>query len=228
MKCNACGIEIPPVWVNALKTNICPSCGKNIMDSELQELIDGLSQAIEKMPNNVHGIACWLVSVYKLQKIADYDPPEFREAKPAANINMYATNSQKQKKVEDFFERAGVDISGIPELSSKKTGKKVPPQIKQIEEQEERIVEEDDNTENLNNLDETDRMILEGTSGSTLSEEEKNEIARTVQNARFGAIEQNPIIAAAMEAQKQRQENIANGVGAVSRSGKPAGFRRSE
>lgn len=220
MNCESCFIEIPPQWVNALKTNICPSCGQAIMSAELQELIVGLSAAIEKMQYNPQTIACWITSNYKLIKIAEYEPTKLNEVRQIQNINQ-----EKPNRVEEFFKNAQVDLSMLPELAAKKKANKVPPTIKQID------IEEEQNTnivEETNDYvpDATDKMILEG-SNSILSEEEKEAIAEMVRNEKFGSEKQHPAIFAMMEANKQRQENIANGIGAVNNRGKPVGFRRA-
>jgi len=222
MKCLSCGIEIPPQWVNALKNNSCPACGKEIMSKDIQELINGLSEALEKMPNNPQGIACWITSNYKLEKIADYEPTQFTTAKKPGNINRNATNSEQKTAVEKFFERAQVNLAEIPSRKAK-----VPPQVKtmdDIEGDDQDVVEADGNEP----LDEIDRMILNGNGGGSMSDDEKDAIASVIQNAKFGSMENNSYLNESMEKQKQRQENIANGIGATSRSGKPAGFRRAD
>jgi len=254
MKCQNCEIEIPPQWTVALKNNICPACGKEIMSAELQELIAGLSEAMEKMPNNPQGVACWIVSNYRLQKIADYAPIEGRAQAPNKPGNGGFVNQLPQQPTDalaGFFTRAGVDLSSIPDIVEKKNNKagatthqqaaaaiqtqaqamqeaaatlpSPPPQIPPMGDD---VVEEDGEGANAP-LDEIDKMMLNGAVGSGyISEEEKEAIANAVINSKFGA-ENNPTIAMMMEKQRQMQENVANGVGAVSRSGKPAGFRRS-
>ena len=213
MDCSSCGIEIPPQWKACLVSNICPSCNGKIMSDFTQELIKGLSDAITQMPNNPQGIACWLVSNYRMDKINDYEPPQFKDQKPG-NININASNNDKQNALEKFFERAGVNLNDMPD--SPRKGNKAPSPIK----------EPGDFIEGQEELDDVDKMILGTTGGgSGLSETEKDEIAQAVMTAKFGA-EKNPAIAAMIEAQEQRKTNIAEGIGAVDKYGKPAGFRR--
>ena len=186
MDCKSCGIEIPPVWVAALKSNICPSCGGEIMNSELQELITGLSGAMDKMPGNPQGIACWLVSNYKLSKINSYEPPEFKKQQPQQQAqpqnkqvkqNSFPANLNKQTDVEDFFLRANVNLAN---LKGKKTAS-VPSPIKQIEE------EEDFPDEPVVEMDEVDKMMVVPPSNAPISEDEKDSIAAMVENAKYGA-----------------------------------------
>lgn len=216
MKCQSCSIEIPPVWVAALKNNSCPSCSGKIMSEDLQGLIDGLSTAMEQMPNNPQGVACWIVSNYKLEKINEYEPPQFHQQKKAANININAPNSDKQKSVEEFFARAGVNIADVPALARNAANRKLPPQVPPLVDEPEDFVEE---------VDEVDRMMF-AASDAPISDDAKNEIAMAIVQAKYGA-EKNPVIAAMVEKQREKQEMIANGDIAYDKTGKPAGFRRS-
>jgi hypothetical protein len=72
----SCGANIPPEWVNALQSNICPGCGKNIMSPETKEFMDELSSALERMPNDPQGVAGWLLSNYRFQKMGSCEPVE--------------------------------------------------------------------------------------------------------------------------------------------------------
>lgn len=76
MRCMSCGANIPPEWVNALQSNICPGCGKNIMSTETKEFLDELSSALERMPNDPQGVAGWLLSNYRFQKMGSCEPVE--------------------------------------------------------------------------------------------------------------------------------------------------------
>ncbi len=210
MDCKSCGIEIPPVWVVALKSNICPSCGGEIMSSELQELITGLTEAMGKMPENPQGIACWLVSNYKLSKVNSYEPPEFKQQKKAVKPIQQNQLPKDTSSTEDFFLRANVDLAKLK-------NKKAPSPIKEID-------DEDFPNEPIGDMDEVDKMMVVS-SNSPISEDEKENIASMVENAKYG-IEGSPYFQQIVEKQQALQNSIASGEGAVSRSGKPAGFRR--
>jgi len=110
-----CGIEIPPTWVAALNSNICPSCGEPIMDDGAQELIKDLAEAMKQMPNNPQGLAGWLVSNYRMQKIGEYEPVNFTNPKktPPGSLNPNASESNKYNALEGFFQRAGVKIDDV-------------------------------------------------------------------------------------------------------------------
>jgi len=76
MKCVSCNAEIPPEWVNAIQSNVCPGCGGAIMREEDKEFLDGLAQAIKDMPNDPQGVAGWLMSNYRIEKIGEAKPVE--------------------------------------------------------------------------------------------------------------------------------------------------------
>jgi hypothetical protein len=76
MKCRSCGANIPPEWVNAINSNVCPGCGGAIMDEKSKELLDELANAMERMPNDPQGVAGWLLSNYEFRKVGDGIPTE--------------------------------------------------------------------------------------------------------------------------------------------------------
>jgi hypothetical protein len=106
MRCVNCGAEIPPQWVNALQSNVCPGCGGSIMDESSKELLDEISSAMERMPNDPQGLAGWLLSNYELFKIGDGQPiGEFHRKKQPEDYSNLKIAGDPQTK---FFERAGV------------------------------------------------------------------------------------------------------------------------
>lgn len=93
MKCINCGIEVPSNFKSAIKSNICPSCGKSIMSEDLQSIVIELSEAISKMSNDPEGLAGWLVSNFSMQKIGEALPVDF-----------YTAGKRKRRVQEDDFE----------------------------------------------------------------------------------------------------------------------------
>lgn len=82
MQCMSCRADIPPAWVNAIQRNECPGCGGPIMDEASKELLDELRSAMEEMPNDPEGLAGWLLSHYRLQKIGTAEPTDFHRQQP--------------------------------------------------------------------------------------------------------------------------------------------------
>jgi len=76
MRCMSCGANIPPEWVMAIQSNTCPGCGNEIMNEPTQQLLKELSEAMEKMPNDPQGVAGWLLSNYRFQKMGEGAPVE--------------------------------------------------------------------------------------------------------------------------------------------------------
>jgi DNA-directed RNA polymerase subunit RPC12/RpoP len=76
MRCMSCGANVPPEWVHSIQSNTCPGCGNEIMGSATQELLKELTEAIERMPNDPQGVAGWLLSNYRFQKVGSGEPVE--------------------------------------------------------------------------------------------------------------------------------------------------------
>lgn len=72
----SCGADIPPAWVMAIQSNTCPGCGGEIMSGPTQELLKELTEAMERMPNDPQGVAGWLLSNYRFQKMGSGEPVE--------------------------------------------------------------------------------------------------------------------------------------------------------
>ncbi len=77
MKCISCNAEVPPQWVHAINSNICPGCGKEIMNEDNKQLLIELREAMSKMPNDPEGLAGWLLSNYNLHKVGTAEPTSF-------------------------------------------------------------------------------------------------------------------------------------------------------
>lgn len=76
MKCRSCGAEIPPAFVHSIATNQCAGCGGQLMNDEDKSLLDELTDAMQRMPNDAQGVAGWLMSNYRFNKIGDAKPVE--------------------------------------------------------------------------------------------------------------------------------------------------------
>lgn len=66
MKCKSCTNDVPPKFSHAIKTNICPFCGEEIMDSELQSALADLQVAMEASEQYQEEIHDWLKCNYGL------------------------------------------------------------------------------------------------------------------------------------------------------------------
>ena len=224
MKCNSCGIEIPPIFSNSLKTNICPACSGPIMQQELQGLIEGLAEAMLKMPHNPQGVACWLVSNYKMVKVNDYDPiDKFFDGKSqqapsnqqtAGFQNQTTTAANNTSKLQDFFARAGVKPENLANSNK-------PKQQQQFGQPLEDVIPASE----LAGLDDVDKMMLMG-SDEPISDYEKDALSMTLSQSQFGNDSQMLPYYQQLEQKKMDMQNSVNGGGATNNLGKPSGFRR--
>jgi hypothetical protein len=62
MKCISCETEINPKWAHAIDINVCPFCGKHIMEEHLKNCIVGLAAAMEDMQKYPDQLDDWLLS----------------------------------------------------------------------------------------------------------------------------------------------------------------------
>jgi hypothetical protein len=69
-----CGAINPPEFIHCLENNQCGGCGGPIYNSETKDLLTELKEAMEKMPNDPQGLAGWLLSNYRFQKIGEGKP----------------------------------------------------------------------------------------------------------------------------------------------------------
>ena len=118
MKCDSCEVDIPPAWANVIAKNICPNCEGAIMSDGTIELMTGLKEALEKMPNDPQGIAGWLLSNYQMRKIGDGAPTDFIGVKPKNASGGQMVNADGLKiapsPLERFQKLSGVK-PGSPE-----------------------------------------------------------------------------------------------------------------
>ena len=109
--CKNCNADIPPQWVAAINSGICPGCGGEIFMLEDKELLDELRAAMQEMEEaNAESIAGWLLSNYKLNKIGTAEPTKFHQKpadKPQDNYQPPANMKIPHNPVHDFLKRSG-------------------------------------------------------------------------------------------------------------------------
>lgn len=66
MKCVSCTAEIPPAFVHAIQSNVCPGCAGPIMTEDSKKLMDELKAQLIEMPNDPEGLAGWILSTYDI------------------------------------------------------------------------------------------------------------------------------------------------------------------
>lgn len=98
MICKHCKAEIPPSYVHALKTNMCPGCGEPIMDEDTYSFLNELKETMLKMPNDPEGVAGWLISNYQMIKIGSGEPTEFY--RKTTNTNKMKIKSETDDSID--------------------------------------------------------------------------------------------------------------------------------
>jgi len=110
MFCQNCNTEIPPAWKRMIIKNECPACGEPIMSEQSKQLLDELKEAMERMPNDPEGLAGWLLSNYRLQKIGDAQPTDFHGKRVSQANQQDVPNNLKtaNNPIKEWLDRAGV------------------------------------------------------------------------------------------------------------------------
>lgn len=71
MRCKSCKEDVPPKFTHALSVNVCPLCGKEIMDEKLQEILGELKIALSDAKDYMNEVEDWLLSNYSLKRIKE-------------------------------------------------------------------------------------------------------------------------------------------------------------
>ncbi len=110
MNCSECNVDIPPAWKHSYESNHCPSCGGKIFDDRSVDLMKELKEAMEKMPNDPQGLAGWLLSNYRMEKVGDGEPTGFYGSKQ--QVTAKGADGQPLKvapnRLQQFLKNAGV------------------------------------------------------------------------------------------------------------------------
>jgi len=81
MQCISCQLEINPQWAHAIDINVCPFCGKHIMDGALKTLFGTLRETMEQLQSYQTQLDDWMLSNHNYIKtdsanLANYLAPE--------------------------------------------------------------------------------------------------------------------------------------------------------
>lgn len=98
MKCISCEIEINPKWKHAIDINVCPFCGKHIMEEHLKNLLTDLASTMDQMIQYQDQLNDWMLSNHNYVKT---DSPNLHLYMPKDMVKELA----KEKEYEDFLAR---------------------------------------------------------------------------------------------------------------------------
>lgn len=79
MKCVSCETEINPKWKHAIDINVCPFCGKHIMEEHLKNCLTTLAAAMDAMAKYPEQLDDWLLSNHNYIKT---DSPNLKQFLP--------------------------------------------------------------------------------------------------------------------------------------------------
>lgn len=136
MKCKTCEGEVPPKFAHAILVNICPLCGNEIMDVELQTALKEIKTAMGALESYPQEIFDWLKSNYNLYSLQDVEA-KVKETEdrlgeshrkilesarsPVATSGRVTTEKMAQAQVE--LDKDGNQIAGDSLQSSAQTNK---------------------------------------------------------------------------------------------------------
>jgi len=116
MKCTNCTAEINPKWTHAVNMNLCPFCGKEIMSSEIKDLLSALTSTIESLSSYPEYLDDWLgthgyvkrVLVkqtvnHGVAKSISHNDPEIEGEFASKTVSVH-----DQEKTNKFFKNARV------------------------------------------------------------------------------------------------------------------------
>jgi hypothetical protein len=119
MKCKTCEGEVPPKFSHAILTNICPLCGEEIMDVELQSALKDLKSAMAAATNYPAEIFDWLKSNYRLHSDEDLAQAVTEASSKAEEMVRSTFTGQKhqsrpvdKKTVEEQLQEVKLDENG--------------------------------------------------------------------------------------------------------------------
>lgn len=110
MKCMSCEEEISTKWKYAIEQNNCPFCGKEIMDSKLQENLVSLKAILDELQTYQDQLNDWLRGNYNYIK-ADSVPSSLVNKRNKVVVNddqdESVLDTQPAEITQAFFHNAG-------------------------------------------------------------------------------------------------------------------------
>lgn len=108
MKCISCETEINPKWKHAIESNICPFCGKSIIEEKAKELLTSLSTIMECLNSYPEHLRDWMLSNYSFIQTSDenlinYVPEEVllkKYSELGGKVSVPNATTNKKYKVE--------------------------------------------------------------------------------------------------------------------------------
>lgn len=98
MKCISCETEINPQWKHAIDMNVCPFCGKTIVEEHLKNLLSTLRETMDALQTYPAELNDWMLSNYSFIKT---DSPDIGKYMPSDMLQEL----KKMEEEKDFLKR---------------------------------------------------------------------------------------------------------------------------
>lgn len=114
MKCVSCETEINPKWKHAIDINVCPFCGKHIMEEHLKNCVTALAAAMDAMSKYPEQLDDWLLSNHNYIKtdspdLKSYLPKEaFKEIRKVLDEEEFQEKKKSVVKIKTRDEEGNV------------------------------------------------------------------------------------------------------------------------
>lgn len=113
MKCISCETEINPKWEHAIDINVCPFCGKHIMEEHLKNCLTGLAAAMKDMLKYPEQLDDWLLSNHNYIKINSPNLINYVSKEEAIETFKLAENKVKPANKNDASEEPHTFVKKI-------------------------------------------------------------------------------------------------------------------
>lgn|SRR5574337_136764 len=112
MKCISCETEINPKWRHAIDINVCPFCGKHIMEEHLKNSLATLATAMEAMSKYPEQLEDWLLSNYNYIKTDSPDLINYFPKEALKEIRKTLDDVEFQEKKKSVVKIKTLDEDG--------------------------------------------------------------------------------------------------------------------
>lgn len=98
MKCISCETDINPKWKHAIDINVCPFCGKHIMEEHLKNCLANLAIAMNDMLKYPEQLDDWMLSNHNYIKTDSPDLKQFLPKEAFKEIRKELDEQEFQEK----------------------------------------------------------------------------------------------------------------------------------
>jgi hypothetical protein len=112
MKCISCELDINPQWKHAIDMNVCPFCGKHIMEEHLKNLLTQLRATMEELQKYPDQLDDFLISNYNYIKTDSPDLKSFLPKEAIKELSKEIDDAEFQEKKKSIVKIKTVDDNG--------------------------------------------------------------------------------------------------------------------